>query len=315
MGAEKARRGGGRREMKITEGDVKQFLEEGEFSSTTKNYYSYMMGRFIRDKGGELSEDSVREFKDGYKVKRSGNTALRVLRSFAGWKRNKIPPIGEDRMMQRFEMDKILGIKGDKVVMRLERKELSDAELKAIFGSLEGVKFSGIWCLAWFGDRPGELVELGLNDINKKPDTYLPPTLAKELRVGEHCVKFLTEKTKVERALFMDDFTKGHLTNFIKSGFGYPFLYRTCKDLREKVGVEFSPKWFRSTFQTKMQRILMGAGVPMVRIDNLVKVMSGHTITGQDRVQSIYTDFGPDIKRAMTEFHYLKPLEQEFADK
>lgn len=301
--------------MEITASDVKQFLKEGEFSSTTRNYYSYMLGKFIRDKDSELSEDSVRAFKDEYKVKRSGNTALRVLRSFAGWKRNKIPPIGEDRMMQRFEMDKILGIKGDKVIMRLERKELSMDELRAILGSLEKVKFSGIWCLAWFGDRPGELVELTLTDINKKPDTYLPPTLAKELREDEYCVKFLTEKTKVERALFMDGFTKGHLENFIKSGFGYPFLYRTCKDLREKVGVKFGPKWFRSTFQTKMQRILMGAGVPMVRIDNLVKVMSGHVVAGQDRVQSIYTDFGPDIKRAMTEFHYLKPIEKEFGGK
>lgn len=299
--------------MEITESDVKQFLKESSFAGTTRNYYSYLLKKFIRDIGGELSEDSVRTFKNGYKVKSSGNTALRVLRSFAGWKRNKIPPIGEERMMQRFKMDQILGVKGSKVVMRLERKELAMDELRVILGSIDGVKFSGIWILAWFGSRPGELVELGINDINKKPDKYLPPELAKSLGPDDYCVKFLTEKTVVERAVFMDGFTKRHLTNFIKSGFGYPFLYRTCTDLREKVGVKFSPKWFRSTVQTKMQRALMAAKVPMVKLDLLVKVMVGHTIGGD--ITGIYTDFGADIKRAMTDLHFMKQLEEEFANK
>lgn len=296
--------------MKITASDIKQFLKEGSFAGTTRNYYSYLLRKFIRDMGGELSEDTVREFKNSYKVKCSGNTTLRVLRSFAGWKRNKIPPIGEERMMQRFEMEKILGVKGSKVVMRLERKEFSMDELRVIFSSIDGVKFSGLWSLAWLGSRPGELVELTLKDINKKPDKYLPPELAKSLGPDDYCVKFLTAKTIVERAVFMDGFTKRHLENFIKSGFGYPFLYKTCKDLRKKVGVKFSPKWFRSTVQTKMQRALMAAKVPMVKLDLLVKVMVGHSVAGD--ITGIYTEYGADIKKAMLEHHYLKSLEKEF---
>ena len=64
-------------------------------------------------------------------------------------------------------------------------------ELGAIFGSLKGVEFSGLWSLAWFGCRLGELVTLTPNDINKKPDVCLPPSLAKKLGPDDYCVKFL----------------------------------------------------------------------------------------------------------------------------
>lgn len=268
------------------------------------------LARWLGDR--DLTQDLVRRYaRERYGGQPSSfNTFLAVAKSFAKWKMERLPQ--EDTrayIRDRQTLELIKGIRRERVVTRLERKELSEDELRRIFGSLEGDGFSGIWCLAWFGPRPGELVGVTPADINKRPDKYLPPSLAKEMGPDDYCVKFLTEKTVVERAAFMDGFTKGHLERFIRSGLGYRFLYGTCVGLQDRVGVGFTPKWFRSTFQTKMQRALMESGVPMVKLDLLVKVMSGHTVGGD--ITGIYTDFGADIKRAMTELHFLKPLEGE----
>lgn len=299
--------------MKLIREDINQFLEDRPRSGSYRDLCSDILRPFREWLGDrDLSEGWVkRHAKERYKKPSSHNTFLAVMKSFADWKMKRLSQ--EDLgtyVRDRQVLELIKDIRREKVVVRLKRKELSEDELRAVFGSLEGVGFSGLWSLAWFGVRPGELVELTLNDINKNPDRYLPPELAKSLRPDEYCVKFLTEKTVVERAVFMDRFTKGHLERFIKSGLGYKFLYDTCVDLQGKIDAKFTPKWFRSTFQTKMQRALMESGVPMVELGLLVKVMSGHTIGGN--ITGVYTDFGKDIKRAMTELHFMKPLEGSF---
>ena len=299
--------------MKLTQDDIDQFLEDRPRSASYRDLCSDMLGPFREWLGDrDLSEGWVKQHaKERYGKPSSHNTFLAVMKSFADWKMKRLPQDDlKAYIRDRQTLELIKDIRREKVVMRLERKELSEDELGVVFGSLEGIEFSGLWSLAWFGVRPGELVELDLKDVNKKPDDYLPESLAKELGRDEYCVKFLTEKTVVERAVFMDGFTKGHLERFIKSDPSYKFLYDTCVDLQDKIGAKFTPKWFRSTFQTKMQRALTKSGTPMVKLDLLVKVMSGHTV-GQD-ITSVYTDFGKDIKRAMTELHFMKPLEGSF---
>lgn len=295
--------------MKLTEKDIEKFLTGRGFAEGTQKSHRCRLrpiAKWLGDR--DFNEDTVREFAQRYKKPRTRNAFLAVMKSFAGWKMKRLSQEDQTAYIRdRQVLELIRDIRLERVVVRLERKELSMDELRVVFGSLKGVKFSGLWCLAWFGCRPGELVALTLADINKNPDRYLPPSLAKELRPDEYCVKFLTEKTVVERAMFMDEFTKGHLERFIESGRGRKFLWKTCVKLRDKVGVGFMPKWFRSTFQTKMQRRLLEADIPMVKLDLLVKVMSGHTV-GHD-ITSVYTDYGSDIKKAMTELHFLKPLE------
>jgi len=299
--------------MRLTNGDIEQFLIDRPRSDTYKKLCRHLLWPLQEWlKKRDLTPDLVKEYVKGrYKNPKSHNTFLAVMKSFADWKMKRLPQADVKAFIRdRQTLELIKDIRRDRVVVRLEKKELSVDELKIVFASLKGVGFSGVWCLGWFGCRPGELVELKLHAINKDPDTYLPESLAKELRPGDYCLKFLTEKTVVERACFMDKFTKDHLENFIKSGFGYKFLYDTCVDLQNLVGVKFTPKWFRSTFNTKMQRALMESGVPTVKLDLLVKVMSGHTV-GPD-ITSVYTDYGSDIKKAMTELHFLKPLEEGF---
>lgn len=296
------------RKMKLTEEGIEKFLSEGAYEGTTQRNRRYLLRVFVRWLGDrDFNEDTVREYaRERYKEPISHNAFLAIVKSFAGWKMKRLSQ--EDMrayIRGRQVLERIRNIQRERVVVRLERKDLSMDELRAIFASLKGVEFSGLWCLGWFGCRLGELVALTLSDINKKPDMYLSLSLAKELGPDEHCVKFTTKITVVKRALFMDGFTKGHLEKFIESGRGCKFLQTTCAKLQGKVGVNFTPKLFRSTFQTKMQRLLMGADVPMV--DTLVKVMSGHTVG--DDITEIDTDYSRDIRRAMTKLHFLKPLE------
>lgn len=297
--------------MRLISEDIDQFLKDRPRSDSYRDLCRKMLGPLEEQfRGKDLTDTMVKNYaRRRFSEPSSVNTFLAVVKSWADWKVRRLPQGDLAAFVRdRQALELIQDIRRERVVTRLERKELYDEEMRRVYGSVEGAAFDGLWCLGWFGCRPGELVELDLKAIDKKPDRYLPEILAKGLGPGEYCVKFLTEKTVVERAVFMDGFTKGHLEAFIRSGRGYQFLYKTCEGLRKSVGVDFSPKWFRSTFQTRMQRALAASGVPMVRLDMLVKVMSGHTVQGD--ITGIYTDFGSDIKRAMTELHFMRPLEK-----
>jgi len=266
--------------VKITEDGISRFLEEEKI---TNDYYQYILGKFLRE-NGELSEETVRDFVNSYDKKSSRNTALSTLRSLAKWKRKKIPPIEEEGRMKRWTLEKIMDITGETTVTRVEQKAVPLDRLGDILQSLEGSAFSGVWCLFYYGVRPGELIAL-------------EPSM-----IGDGTVVFETEKTKVERELPFDEFTGGHLRRFVNSGFGYQFLYRRCKEQ----GI--TPKAGRRTFITEMQRTLANADFEPVLISSLVKMMAGHTLSSD--ITSIYTDYTDDIKEAFLKFHYLDPVRE-----
>jgi len=266
--------------VRITKDEINRFLEEEKI---TNDYYIYILGKFVRNES-ELSEETVRDFVNSYDKKSSQNTALSTLRSLAKWKRGKIPPMGEDNLMKRWGLEKITKMKGEKTTTRVEQKAVPLDELEEILRSLDGPAFSGIWCLFYYGVRPGELVAL-------------EPSM-----IGDGTVVFETEKTKVERELPFDEFTGKHLSRFIDSGFGYQFLYRRCKER----GI--TPKAGRRTFITEMQRTLADADFEPVLISSLVKMMAGHTLSTD--ITSIYTDYTDDIREAFLKFHYLDPVRE-----
>jgi len=266
--------------VEITEDEIDRFLDEEKITS---DYYRYILNKYLRSKG-ELSEGAVRDFVDSYDKKSSQNTALSILRSLAEWKRGKIPPMGEDNQLKRWTLEKITNMTGETTVTRVEQKAVPLDDLEEILRSLNGPAFSGIWCLFYYGVRPGELVAL-------------EPSM-----IGDGTVVFETEKTKVERELPFDEFTGKHLRRFVDSGFGYQFLYRRCKEQ----GI--TPKAGRRTFITEMQRTLADADFEPVLISSLVKLMAGHTVSGD--ITSIYTDYTDDIREAFLEFHYLDPVRE-----
>jgi len=266
--------------VKITEDGIDRFLEEEKITS---DYYRYILGKFLR-RNGELSEEAVRDFVNSYDKKSSRNTALSTLRSLAEWKRKKIPPVKEEGRMKRWTLEKIMDMTGETTVTKVKQKAVPLDELGGILQSLDGSAFSGIWCLFYYGVRPGELVAL------ESP------------MIGDGTVVFETEKTKVERELPFDEFTGEHLRRFVDSGFGYQFLYRRCKEQ----GI--TPKAGRRTFITEMQKTLSKADFEPVLISSLVKLMAGHTVS--DDITSIYTDYTDDIREAFLEFHYLDSVRE-----
>jgi len=266
--------------IEITKDEIDQFLEEEKITS---DYYRYILGKFVRNED-KFSEEAVRSFVSSYDKKSSQNTALSTLRSLAEWKRGKIPPMGEDNLMKRWGLEKIARMKGEKTTTRVEQKAVPLDELEEILRSLDGSAFSGVWCLFYYGVRPGELVAL-------------EPSMIKD-----ETVVFETEKTYVERELPFGEFTGEHLRRFVDSGFGYQFLYRRCRER----GI--TPKEGRRTFITEMQRTLADANFEPVLISSLVKLMAGHTVSGD--ITSVYTDYTEDIREAFLEFHYLDPIRE-----
>jgi len=168
--------------VEITEEEINRFLEEEKIEN---DYYFYLLNKYLRMSGrlseegvGRLSEKEVRDFVNSYDKKSSRNTALSTLRSLAEWKRGKIPPMGEDNLMKRWSLEKITEMKGEKTTTRVEQKAVPLGELEKILQSLDSSAFSGVWCLFYYGVRPGELVAL-------------EPSM-----IGDGTVVFETEKTK-----------------------------------------------------------------------------------------------------------------------
>ena len=82
-------------------------------------------------------------------------------------------------------------------------------------------------------------------------------------------------------------------------------MYKICK----QVGIK--PKAGRQSFITHMQRRLAKADFDPVLVGPLVKIASGHTVSGD--IQATYTSYPEDIERAFREFHYLKSLEEQLS--
>jgi len=275
--------------MRVTSEDVERFISEKRES--TQKSYGYILKGFLKEYGGELSEDSVRSFVNAYGDKLSSRrTALQILKSFAKWRGHRIPPseARKDPDTRWMLLERIPEISIESPVEKVEKKGIGMEELKGILGRLDGLPFSGIWCLFYFGCRPGELVALEPHMI------------------GDGKVAFTTGKTYVERPIPFSDFTGEHLEEFVNSGFGYQYLYKRCKE----VGIV--PKDGRRSFRTQMDHRLAELGVRPVRGDLLIKLAQGHTVSKD--MAGVYGSYEEDLEKLFLDWHYLLPLEEKLQE-
>jgi len=264
--------------------DIEKFIKHKGLASSTSSYYRSILSSLKESlKDRDLDYDFIVDWlEEKYPNPSSRATAARVIKSYAAWKRKTIPPIGEENIMKRFNLERIEDIViKKKIKSSIIQKELKNEQLTEIFNNLYGVEFSAIWSLAWFGCRPRELVAINSEDVSGKK------------------VTIITEKTKVPRILFGDTFTIKHLKRYIKYKLDYSQIYRICKRF------DIYPKMFRSTFITRMQRQLKGMKV--VNVPLLVKYMAGHTVAD---ITHVYTEYLEDTKIAMLKYHYLLPFEK-----
>jgi integrase len=276
--------------VRLTEEDIEAFLRGRSLSESTRGYYGDILGAFARWLGGRrLTVEAAREWLEGrYRHVPSRNTAAQVLRSFARWRRLGIPPVGEGNLLARWELERVEGMEGWKAPRALPgRKELPDGRIRGIFRGLEGdgEGSAAMFCLAYLGCRPRELTSLRERDVRRDRAVIV------------------TEKTKVPREIPLTPLARERLLEFARSGRGYPYLHTLCG----RYGI--TPRIWRSTFITRMQRRLAGAGLDTVRVDLLVKYLAGHTVRD---ITSVYTDYWEDARRAMLEHHYLRGIFPEW---
>jgi len=121
--------------MRLTKEDIQGFLEDRR-SEDYRGLCSYLLHplrEWLGDR--DLTHEVVKRYaRKRYEEDSSYNTFLAVMKSFAKWKRSKIPPIDREHMMQRFELEQIEGIGRARIVKRIEKRGL---ELEEIEGNLK----------------------------------------------------------------------------------------------------------------------------------------------------------------------------------
>ncbi len=273
--------------MKLIEEDLEKFLDTLQ-SEDYRDLCNYILRGFV---GRELEEGEVKRYaKKRYEKPSSYNLCLALFKSFANWKMRRLDQsdLGQ-YVRERQALELVRDLKRERVVKRVEKKGLTIEEIVGVLKRCKDeLRFAVVFLLMYFGVRPGELVALEPKMVNFKSGR----------------VTFETEKTRIERQLPFDSFVAKQLRIFLCARPSYPYVYKVCKE----VGIE--PKSGRQTFNTHQRVQAAKVVTDPVKIDWLIKVASGHTVGD---IGAVYTDIDHDMEKLFTEYHYMKPLEAEFA--
>lgn len=298
---------------------IDKFLSQ-EFTPKVKTYYSALLKPFEKHLMENkltihtFEEGHVRDYYDGKMargewVRKSVYTFLTVLKSFCIWRKKQLDReiIGKrdeqfDKIkLRQVDLQDIIDMKKPKIVEKIKSEvPVTLDALRNIFTLMikdqhnhnKGrFAFKRFWLVCWFGCRVGELVEI-------TPDM---------ITLDENKIHFITEKTVVERVNFYDDFTKQFLEEYIVNNGLINVTeqaYWSClKRYTEKAGQKVYPKLGREAWNTNMKGKVD---------DNFIKVVCGHSIKGLHDISEVYRFYPPEqIKKVMTEKHYLIPLEEE----
>ena len=263
------------------------------------NYYQYKQGN------ESWTGTTVNHFIDV--IKSFCGRKYRILEvSMAGASRRRLNQIIKDRL----RLVEIIDMKKPRVPIKakIDVPVMID-DLKFIFKSMleDGniPAFCTFWALCYFGCRPGELS----SDGGVTPDM---------IYLDENRIHFMTKKTKLERILFFDDFTRRYVID--------PYLSRnsllnvTTQAMWQRVNVYHglsgklcTPKMGRQAFITHMSNVCRGNDDLEKRFDIhlddwFTKVLAGHT-TSYD-MTAVYTVYPPELIRiVMVDYHFLRSIE------
>ena len=278
--------------MRLTHEDLNRFIDE-QRSESYRELCNYLLRPFV---GRELTPESVRRYgKARFENPSSYNVFLAVVKSFCKWKRNEIPPIDKEHLMQRFELEQIEGMRRARVVREIERRALSLDELERVLKVYppDSVEFSVLYLLAYTGARPGELLAVTPGMV--------------EGRV----LNLVTEKTRVRRKNPLSPLALECMRRLLDARPSYSWVYKICVQAGKRAGLGFrlTPKVFRSTFRTLMDRRLAELGVERLRGDIMIKLAQGHTVPGD--MAAVYGDYSKDLEKLFLEWHFIRPIEKK----
>ncbi|KXB07981.1 hypothetical protein AKJ55_01590 [candidate division MSBL1 archaeon SCGC-AAA382M17] len=280
------------------------FLEDYERRDKDKTASTYrkllsQFEKWVDDRGdfGKFAREDVLEFLDQQDnwANASKNVFLAALKSWAKSELEKVEPaVTDEEKLEARRLKRIRGIKGYDSEAG-EKEALSLEEISDLRVAMRQDSENLFWVLLWFGIRVGELKKINQIDW------------------GEGRIEVETLKRKGSgktRVLFFDDYTERILRRVVDKKLHelpYQTVYRKFKRASRPLETDLTPHVCRHTFATHMAE----------RTDpfTLAKML-GHSTQGISRavggakVTGRYVHpFEEEIRRLMTEDHYLAPLE------
>jgi len=312
---------------------IKEYFVCKEYKPKVETYQSCIMNGFMKyinsqDKTfREFDMKDVREYyrmkqaNDEWKAPKSILTFIVIIKSFCDWMRDKIDVVmigkrGDDLdalLTEKTRLKEIMGMRAPRMPQRITTvPPVTLPELKKIFTAMirnktddRNYAFKRMWVLCYFGCRVDEMASITPNML------YL----------DDNKLHFMTKKTEVERKVFYDDFTKQIFVDYIENNKlinVVPGAWWHCvKQYSDVLGKKVNTKLGREAFNTNMDSMDFYYYEEDMRThakldNNFAKVISGHSIPGLKDITAVYRKYSNAlIKAAMTEHHYLIPLEED----
>jgi len=312
---------------------IKEYFVCKEYKPNVETYQSCIMNgfkRYINSQGKtfrDFDREDVREYyrmkqaNDEWKAPKSVHTFIVIVKSFCGWMRDEIDVvmIGKrgvdlDRLLtEKTDLKKVMNIRVPKMPQRITTvPPVTLPELKKLFNAMirnktdgKNYAFKRMWVLCYFGCRVAEIAEI-------TPDM---------LSLDDNKLHFMTKKTEVERIVYYDDFTKHIFEEYIENNKLINIVpqawWHCVKQYSNVLGKKVKTKLGRQAFNTNMDNMDFYYYEEDMKThakldNNFAKVISGHSIPGLKDITAVYRKYSNAlIKAAMTEHHYLIPLEED----
>ena len=248
----------------------------------------------------------------------SANTFVAYLKGFCKWLSGYALSNEENARLRR-----IRGIKLDipntgsrAFFIQFLNLDIYKKILKSAYKKSPNEDFVYLWLLGWHGLRVGELTSINVDDILFTKSTF------NNIKIPENALWIKTEKTRLMRLQFFDDFT-ANIWKAVKKGkvnlnVSTQHIRNRMRRYDKVAGIHLHPHQLRMLFNTYMkntvnanaQNIYTKFGVLLD--ENIVKVMMGHSVVMKDMTE-LYNKYSPDIiKHVMTDLHYMKNIEKGF---
>jgi site-specific recombinase XerD len=247
----------------------------------------------------EITPDVVELYLATLKSQSSVDGSLAAVRGYFKFRTQSLPLGHTGAVIEMQRSNQMSAIKPKRHPRRMKKTSLTPAELKSFLKMLRDKEvseelYAGIVVLFYFGARSGEFAGL----LNKA-----------KVDMKDRSMQIQTEKTRVERYLAwhpkLDTYMKTWY-EFVKSSRGLPYPGQwLTKTMKNELGLKavmvgdamVTSRTCRHTFETQMR--LLGVK------DIVIRAVLGHTDHTISDVYTDWTQFVPEIRKAMIEDHYM----------
>ena len=312
---------------------IKEYFECKEYMPKVEKYQSCMINgfkKYINKHGKTLRDFNMKDVREYYRMKqgndewkapKSIHTFITIIKSFCSWMRDKldVAMIGKRGealdmlLIEKARLKEIMDMRMPRMPQRITSvPPVTLPELKKLFTAMinnniddRNYAFKRMWLMCYFGCRVGEIADITPSMV------YL----------DDNRLKLMGEKTKVERIVYYDDFTKDIFREYIENNKLINVVtqawWHCVKSYSSVMGKKVDTRLGRQAFNSNMDHLEFDyyeddMKTHVVLDNNFAKVISGHSIPGLNDITAVYRKYSRSlIKEAMCEHHYLIPLEED----